>query len=450
MPRLEYTRNTPFRIGIAYAVLFSLSAALLFGVFYWSVTRQMTGAMQESIEQDTRPLIQIFSEGRIGRLIQAIDERTSAAKPGESVFLLQTPAGRILSGNVAPTASFTGWRELGIAYTALRGDPEDDEILALGVDLDGAFLLVGRSLRGVRQTQTLLLQSLAWTIGGTVILALAGGILLGRGALRRIEAINRTTQAIIEGDLSRRIPAEGTSDEIGRLAGNINRMLDRIEELMLGLQHVTNDIAHDLQTPLGRLRQTLETAHRRETTVEGHKAALDKAIDETNSILDTFGALLRIAQIETGARKAEFTRLDLTDIVASVAEIYQSVAEDEGLSLTTDIGPGIEIHGDRDLLTQMIANLVENAIRHCPRGTDIGVSLILGERGPVLTIADNGPGIPAEEHARVLQRFYRLEQSRTTPGSGLGLALVRAIAELHGAALTLSDNRPGLRVDIRF
>jgi signal transduction histidine kinase len=444
----DYLRSTPFRIGLAYAAAFSISAGILFGVLYWSVTHEMTAALRATIEEDARPLTRAFAEGRIGRLLDAVQERARAARPGETFFLLQTAWGDVLAGNVAPTPPFAGWRELVTRDSSGGGAPR--RILTLGVALDDAFLLVGRSLKPVVEAQQLLLRSLAWSLAGTLLLALAGGALLGHAALRRIETINRTSRAIMQGDLRQRIPLRRSADELDRLAGNINQMLDRIEELMEGMRQVTNDIAHDLRTPLGRLRQGLETARRRETSLEGHKAALDEAIGETDTILATFNALLRIAQIEAGARKARFTEIDLSDIAGTVAEAYQMVAEDAGGSFATDIAPGIRVRGDRDLLTQMLVNLVENALHHCPPGPRIGVALRAAPDGPVLSVSDDGPGIPEAERAQVFKRFYRLEQSRTTPGSGLGLALVKAVGDLHGATVTLHDNDPGSRVEIVF
>jgi len=448
----EYVRSAPFRIATAYAALFAVSVAALFGVVLWSTTREMTTEIKGAIEQDMRPLVTAYHDGRLSRLVEAVRERARAAMSGEAFYLLQTPSGKALAGNLEPLAPFSGWREI-VFETVVDSDRDRDRserVIALGVSLDGAFVLVGRSMRRVTEVQEILLRSLGWAIATTLVLALAGGALLSRGALRRIEEIGRTTQAIVDGDLSRRVPTGNARDEIDRLAGNINHMLDRIEELMEGLRQVTNDIAHDLRTPLGRLRQRLETARRRERTVEGHKAALDQAIEEIDAILDTFNALLRIAQIEAGARKTHFTEVDLSELARTIVEAYEMVAEHNGQTLRATIADDLALRGDRDLLTQMLANLVENAIRHTPAGTTITLVLAAGAEGPVIEVADDGPGIPADERDKVLRRFYRLETSRTTPGSGLGLSLVRAIADLHDAEIALRDNAPGLRVAVRF
>jgi len=451
MPLADYFRSTPFRIAIAYSILFVASAAILFSVLYWSVTREMTQELKAEIEEDMRPLVTAFTQGRLQRLVEAVRERAEAAQPGETLILLQTMNGNVLAGNVIRFPPFTGWQELAIKNIGNESDDTDvhKTVLARGVQLGSAFLLVGRNLRRVDEIQELLLRSLAWMLAVTIGLALAGGAALSRGALKRVEAINRAFREITGGNLSQRVSTRGTHDELDRLAININLMLNRIEQLMANLQQVTNDIAHDLRTPLGRLRQGLESARLRASSVEEHQAAIDRAIEQTDSILDTFAALLRIAQIESKARRGRFAVVDLSEISDRIVEAYESVVEDAGQKLSGNISPGIQVHGDKDLLTQMLANLVENATRHCPTGAKVIVTL-RGDPTPTLSVADTGSGIPAESRKAVLQRFYRLEDSRTTPGSGLGLALVNAIADLHNATLTLSDNRPGLRVSLRF
>jgi signal transduction histidine kinase len=306
----------------------------------------------------------------------------------------------------------------------------------------------------VEETQTLILRSLRWVVLGMLALSLAGGVLFARSALHRVERINRAVHAIMLGDLGRRVPVGRTDDELNRLAANINAMLDRIGELMESLRQVTNDIAHDLRTPLGRLRQRLDTARMRETDADSRQV-LDDAVAQIGEILETFNALLRIAQIEAGARKASFASVDLSDVATTIAEAYDSVAEAEGRTLRADVAAGIQLDGDRDLLTQMLANLVENAIRHTPPGSHIELALHRAPGAVVISVADDGPGIPPEERVKVLDRFYRLEASRTTPGSGLGLALIKAIADLHDAALVLRDTTSGsdprgLTVEVRL
>jgi len=458
MPLTDYSQSTPFRIAAGYTILFVASAAILFSVLYWSVTQEMTRTLEAGIEEDMRPLVTTYSEGRLQRLVEAVRERAQAARPGETLILLQSMDGRVLAGNIVQFPPFTGWRQLAIASPRLAttnpqkegDDPDDSEtVLALGVQLDNAFLLVGRDLRHVQETQELLFRSLAWTLGLTIGLALIGGLVLSRGVLRRIEAINRAFREIIKGNLSRRVPTRGTRDELDRLAINFNDMLDRIEQLMANLQQVTNDIAHDLRTPLGRLRQGLEAARRKGSSIEEYETAVDHAIEQTDTLLDTFAAILRIAQIEAKARRERFSLVDMSDVCNRIIEAYESVMDDAGQTLSGNIAPAIHVHGDKDLLTQMLANLVENATRHCPPGAKVTITLSK-DTAPTLTVADTGPGISEEAREAVLRRFYRLEESRTTPGSGLGLALVKAISDLHDATLTLSDNQPGLVIKLQF
>jgi signal transduction histidine kinase len=252
------------------------------------------------------------------------------------------------------------------------------------------------------------------------------------------------------GQLDSRVPVRKNGDELDRLAANLNAMLDRIQSLMESLKQVSSDIAHDLRTPLARLRQRLETASATAQTVEEFRASTDAAIAETEGLLETFSALLRIAQIESGSRRAGFATVDLSEIFLFVATTFTPVAEDQEHRLVSDIEPGATISGDRELLLQLATNLVENAIRHTPRGATIEVKVRRNAEEVVAIVSDDGPGIPVEERAKVFRRFYRLEASRTTPGSGLGLALVAAVAELHDGSTSLLDHRPGLTVEVRF
>jgi signal transduction histidine kinase len=334
--------------------------------------------------------------------------------------------------------------------TAKPDDPADAyPIVAHGRQLEnGGFLLVGESRYRAVTARQAIFQALVWGIAITVLLAAAGGVALGSGFLRRIEEINRTTRSIMDGDLGKRVPASGAGDEMDQLAINLNAMLDRIQVLMGSVKRVSDDIAHDLRTPLSRLRHRLEAA--RERTGPHGDAVIEQSIAEVDAILETFSALLRISQIEAGARRAAFSVVSLGQILATVSEAYAPVAEDRSQRLKTELASVAPVQGDRELLTQMVANLIENPIRHCPAGVEITVGLAQEDGAPVLRVADTGPGIPAAEREKVFRRFYRLEASRTTPGSGLGLALVKAVADLHGASVELSNNQPGLCVTVRF
>jgi signal transduction histidine kinase len=268
--------------------------------------------------------------------------------------------------------------------------------------------------------------------------------------LRKVEAVARTSREIVGGDLKRRIPTSGTDDEFDRLATSLNTMLERIQDLMEDIRQVSSDIAHDLRTPITRLRQRLELALRSAETVESLRQAMEETLGDVDGILETFGALLRIAQIESGSRKSAFAEVDLGLVLQRIAEAYEPVAAERSQTLVASVAPGLWVRGDRELLTQLFANLVENAIQHSPSGAAIAV-VGRGEAEAVdVTIADNGPGVPAGLRQKVFQRFFRMEESRTTQGNGLGLSLVAAIAALHDVAVELGDRAPGLEVRIVF
>jgi signal transduction histidine kinase len=283
-----------------------------------------------------------------------------------------------------------------------------------------------------------------------LVLGIGGGLLLSAAFLRRVDMITRTADAIIAGDLSRRIERTGSGDDLDHLSATLNAMLDRITGLMENLRQVSNDIAHDLRTPLTRLRQDLEVAQKRDLSAADLRRAIESAGVEADVLLETFSALLRIAQIEAGSRRSAFRAVDLSDVVRTVADAYAPAVEESGRALISEIAAALEVSGDRGLLSQLFVNLVENALHHTPPGTAITLRLTRGPVGVVAEVADTGLGIPAEERGKVFRRFYRLERSRTTPGSGLGLSMVAAIVDLHHAAIELLDNKPGLRVVIRF
>jgi signal transduction histidine kinase len=288
-----------------------------------------------------------------------------------------------------------------------------------------------------------------WAFAGVVVLGILSGLGLSYGVHRRLTAMSGAAEAIINGDFSRRIPVRGSDDDLDRLAATFNRMLDRITLLMESLRQVSNDVAHDLRTPLTRLRQRLEASRTARTTPE-RTAAISGALEEVDAILDTFAALLRIAQIEGGARRTAFRPVDLTALARAVVGDFAPSAEDAGQRLTLEDGDPLAVDGDPELLTQMLVNLVENALRHAGGKAHVSVRVAAESGGAVVAVADDGPGVPPVERERIFDRFYRLERSRSTPGSGLGLALVAAVARLHGATVTLADASPGLDVRVAF
>lgn len=423
------------------------SAAVLGAVVFWTTSAALKAQATSRIEAEIAGLRAEYATGGLKELVAdvALRGRGSAALD----YLVQDANGTKLAGELPPVGARRGWMRLFSHEAEDRDRPE--AVRALAVDLPGgAVLAVGDDLGRTLDAEEAILTAFAWAVGATVLLGVGGGIWLSHLFLRRVDAISGTAEAIIGGDLARRVPLQGTGDDLDRLAETLNHMLDRIVALMDSVRQVSSDIAHDLRTPLSRLCQRLEEARLHAQTVDAYRAATDAAAGEAEGLLGTFAALLRIAQVEAGAQRAAFRRVELSAMAELVADAFAPAAEDAGYALSSVIVPGLWLDGDRELLTQMLVNLVENALRHTPPGTriTIRVSAMTGEVR--LAVEDTGPGIPEAERPRVVQRFYRREQSRTTPGSGLGLSLVAAVAELHGAKLRLEDAGPGLRVVVDF
>ena len=451
----SFFRSTSFRLLAWYAAVFGASVAILLAMVYWITLAALDEQLNHSVERETQVLVDLYHDRGLDSVVRAIQLRVVELRPPRRYYLLQDADGQRIAGNFPQMKPTEGEMVLPVSflYPDRRSKAEDPAgaypIVAQGRRLEkGEFLLVGESRYWAVRAQEAILRALAWGIAITVLLAAGGGTALGSRFLRRIEEINRTTRSIMDGDLSKRVPTRGGDDEMDNLALNLNAMLDRIQGLMESLKQVSDDIAHDLRTPLSRLRHRLEAA--REKAGSDGEPVIEQSIAELDAILETFSALLRIAQIESGARRVAFSDVSLAQIVSTVSETYAPVAEDNGQRLNAVVDYASTIHGDRELLTQMVANLIENSIRHCPAGVDIAVAVGQEAGAPVVRVADNGPGIPAPERDKVFHRFYRLEASRTTPGSGLGLALVKAVADLHGASAELSDNHPGLRFTVRF
>jgi signal transduction histidine kinase len=360
------------------------------------------------------------------------------AAPGASdFFLLERDGKSRVAGNLAPMTPRTGI--LTLPYPAKA---EGHAILGVGAFIaPGLYVFSGSDLYNAHLARSRILRMLVWVFAGAVILALAGGLAVSRSFLSRTDEIVRTCRAIMAGNLASRIPLRGTEDELDRLSDTINAMLDRIAALMDNLRQITNDIAHDLRTPVTHLRHRLERARLQAKSKEDYDQALEAAIGSSEDILALFAALLRIAQIEGGARRSAFAPLDLNPLLAQLGEVFGPVAEDARHHLSLDLnGPAI-IQGDRELLIQLFSNLIENAILHTPEGTRVTIGLHCESGEAIASVSDDGPGVPPEEHERLFRRFYRREASRSRPGYGLGLALSAAIAELHGARIAI-DSRP--------
>lgn len=434
------------RMAAAYAAMFVISVGLLFAIVYGVLNDYADSQTRAAVEIESRELAAEGSSDGLAALAELL--RTRSAET-EAHYLLLSVEGRPVAGDLPQILAKEGWAE--VPDTMNDGDDDSGSLVILGTRLlDGALLLVAHETHERDELLDALITAFASAAVLAVIIALGSGYVLSQAFLKRIDSFSETADSVMQGRLSERIPVSGTGDEYDRLAGRFNEMLARIEDLVAGMRQVSSDVAHDLRTPLSRLRQNLELARRDGATVADYKTAVDGAIEETDSILATFAALLRIAQVEAGTRRSGFARLDLSDVFSAIFEAYEASVEDSGRKLISRIEPGVLIWGDRELLVQMLSNLIENAIRHTPKHSIIELNLTQRDGHAIGVVADNGSGIPPEERPKVFQRFYRLERSRSSPGNGLGLALVGAVAELHGIEVDLSDNQPGLRLTLRF
>src|SRR5476649_1616440 len=440
-------RSASFRLTLIYAALFVVSAIVLFGTVYVTATSAMQSDMQAVLRTEAFQLAEIHRRAGLLGVADQITRRMNFRTRGPIYYLLEAPTQQVVVGNLPGMPPVNG--VVDFVHDDASGELANarSKLTGYGITLpDGSFILVAQDASRLIDMQHAIESAFAVGAAVTLFLAIAGGVLLGGGFLRRIDTIGRTSRAIMAGDLSARIPVRGTNDEIDQLVAGLNAMLDRIQHLMEGLRQVSNDIAHDLRTPLGRLRQRLEDAREHATTTADYASATEAAIAEADTLLETFSALLRIAQIEAGAQKSAFAELDLSALMRSIGDAYMPVAEDAQHRLELTIESGVGFTGDRQLLAQMSSNLVENALNHTPPGSTVRLALARTATGLTIEVADNGPGIPEAERDKVFDRFYRLDRSRSTVGSGLGLALVRAIATLHGLAIRLEDAKPGLKV----
>jgi signal transduction histidine kinase len=440
MRRSRLFRTSSFRLALMYAALTGVSFLVLFGVIFLSTTRFMRHQIDDSV---TSELEEIFTDAH-GREVQAVSDvvRSLSQHPAGFYYLLQDSRGGVLAGNLPAIDPLEGVLEWGG-----RRNTNGERIAALrgrGVGIPGAYLFVGWSTHQLHEMEDMVVRTFAWGLAASSALALVGGVVMSGRLMRRIETVSQMSRDIIASDLRQRLPVTPADDELDHLSGSINAMLDRIQALMDDLRQVTTDIAHDLRTPLTRLRQRLELASRPEVTEQSLRTALGRTVGEIDGILDVFGALLRIAQIESGARRTGFVTVDIGGLMGTIAELYRSMIEEKGQSLTEIVDSDLSVRGDRQLLLQLFANLLENAIRHTRPGAALEIRARRESGGVVVSVRDDGPGIPADMRSKVLQRFFRLETSRTTAGNGLGLSLVNAIVKMHDASLQLSDAKPGL------
>ena len=454
-------RTTTFKLTLVYLTVFALFAAFLLGYFAFNTRRLITEQITDTVNAEITGLSEQYRQGGIRRLVQAVDAR--ARRPGSSLYLVTTFQGETLAGNVTAlppgTLDNPGWLETN--YRRLDETESAEHLphhaLVRVFQLPGGFrLLVGRDLDERERLYHIVIAAGRWSVIIVIVLGLAGGLFVTRRVLRRVDAMTETTRTIMAGDLGERLPVAGTGDEIDRLAVNLNVMLERIEALMIGLKQVSDNIAHDLKTPLTRLRNRAEQALRMSGSETEYRAALDAIIEESDGLIATFNALLLIARAESGQARDNMSEFDAAEIAHDVCELYEPLADEKGIVLKLEAGTPAPVKGNRELVSQALANLVDNAIKY----TEARPAAVAGvESAPpdivvaaqndgdrvLLSVADRGPGIPEADRGRVVERFVRLEQSRSKPGSGLGLSLASAVARLHGGELTLEDNQPGLK-----
>jgi signal transduction histidine kinase len=446
-------RTTAFKLTLVYLTVFALFAAFLLAYFAWNTRRLITEQITQTVDAEITGLAEQYRQGGIRRLVFVVDARSR--RPGSSLYLVTTRAGEGLAGNVGSLATgileTSGWTET--AYRRLD-DPDGAEHHALVrvFQLPAGFrLLVGRDLEERERLHDIVLAAGRWSLAIVIVLGVAGGFFVTRRVLKRVDAMTETTRKIMDGDLAGRLPIAGTGDELDRLASNLNAMLERIEALMRGLKEVSDNIAHDLKTPLTRLRNRCEEALRVAEDESQYRAALESTIEESEALIGTFNALLMIARAESGQARDGMAEIDAAEIARGVGELYEPLADDKGIHLKVEAPTEAPLHGNRELISQALANLVDNAIKYGGiNGAD--AEIIVTARGEgdriLLAVADSGRGIPAADRGRVVERFVRLEQSRSQPGSGLGLSLASAVARLHGGELKLEDNHPGLKTVI--
>ncbi|WP_339833633.1 HAMP domain-containing sensor histidine kinase [uncultured Parvibaculum sp.] len=454
-------KTSTFRLAVIYLALFAASAITLLAYVYWNTAGFLARQTDEAVEAEITGLAEQYRQGGLPLLVHTVIQRSR--DPGQSLYLVLDPAGRVLAGTldarpgVEPGAD--GWFDFNYNRKTLDGTEVKAARARAFFLQEGYYLLVGRDVQERREIESLITNALIWAIGLTVALGLAGGLFMSRNMLARVDDINRSSRDIMEGDLSQRLPIAGTGDELDQLGRNLNAMLDQIEALMTGMRQVTDNIAHDLRSPLNRLRNRLEVTLMQEASPADYRHALERTIAEADSLLGTFNALLMIARAEAGSLREAMTWVDLAAIVSDAAELYEPVAEQSNLTLHVEVEEGLQIRGNRELLSQATANLLDNALKHgLPQDADTDRSVTVSARpdperpgrGVVLAVADHGVGIPAGERHHVLERFVRLEASRNTPGSGLGLSLVAAVTRLHGGRIELEDNHPGLRVSLHL
>ena len=441
-------RTSAFQLAVIYAALFLVSVLVLFGTLYWTTIGSVSRQIDATIESEILGLAEQYERRGLNGLVDVLTERVSRSDDGGSIYLFADSGLRPISGNLRRWPSATPAADGQIEFETSLGAGQSTRyranILSVGPNYR---LLVGRDIRELVQLTVVFQRAAIWGVVAVLILALAGGVFMSFSAQRKLAGINRTARRIIDGDLSERVPITGTHDEYDDLATNINEMLTQIEALLGNVRHVGDSIAHDLKTPLTRLRNRLESLAGGGTAMSPE---LEKCVAEADRLLATFNALLRIARIESGAFRAAFSTVNLSDVVEGACDLYHAAAEEKGISLNFKSKSVATMYGDRELLAQAIANLLDNAVKYTPRGGNIEIAVKDEPDHLELVVTDTGRGVPEADHDRIQQRFIRLDAARSEPGNGLGLSLVKAVTDQHRGRLLMQNLQPGLKVSMEL
>jgi signal transduction histidine kinase len=454
-------RTTTVRLTALFMLIFVVFAIGLLALISWQTSTQLQQQQADAIDRETAQLVRIDNGAGFRATIVAVERL--ARQPGPGLYFLADPSGQMIVGNIddLPPDVLAEPGTFSFNYDRPRPLLDEADVSAVGTAVvrssrleSGLILVVGRDVVERRGFTALVFRWFAIGVGGILLLSMLAGVLTAVRVLRRIDSMASTSRKIMSGDLSERIPVTRRNDEFDGLATSLNQMLDRIEQLMVGLKEVTDNVAHDLKTPLTRLRNQAESALRDDKSEAARRAALEETIEESDRLIRTFNALLLIARAEAGTPPGALADVDLSAVVGDVAELYAPLAEDEGVTLDSDIAEGVRLSANRELLGQALVNLIENALKYSKPADDkpgrIVVALKREADRILISVADNGAGIADTDRKRVVERFVRLEKSRTEPGSGLGLSLVNAITRMHGGTFRIEDNAPGVRAVIEL
>ncbi len=454
MTRMRALRSASLRLAVVHAALFAISATIFLSFIWWATIGLLERQVEAAINSDARALSERWEEGGLPALALTIQDRLEQNVDDDAIYLMVDPSSARVAGNLSSWPGDVSrtdvWYQLPIARAGSKGLAEVHAFALPG----GFRLLVGRDVRARVVLKRLLTDTMLWTLVMVAVLGASGGFVL-RGLFRRmVRDIARTTSAIAAGDLTRRVPRSGSGDEFDRVAQTINAMLDRIARLMDGVKQVSNAIAHDLRTPITRARSRLEDAASHAGGTEELRAAAWRAVSDLDDITAVFEALLRITEIEAGSRRSAFAEIELCALLTDIAELYAALAEEHELRLELVLPEtaraGLRIWGDRSLIQQAMANLLDNAIKFSSPGGRIILRALAAERHVRLEVSDRGIGMAPADRLRASERFFRADAARSTPGFGLGLSLVQAVAHLHGGTLLLEDGEPGTRAVLRL